>query len=1649
MMAKAKYLLLLAGMCLSVVAGAQYSNSWIKPGQQYFKIPVAQDGIYRLTYANLLAAGFPANSVDRRYIQIFHRGQEQSIYVKGQGTHLSANDFIEFYGQRNDGTLDSLLYKPSSLRPHKYYNLYSDTTAYFLTYNITQLAVGLRMDSVQFFNVNSLPAETFQLSERLRVIHEQYSQGNTTDGYFAATAFDQGEGWTGNPLQPNQSVDYVIDSLINGVTSATSPKLELLLVGRDVTHHDVQVYVGPNVASLRLLASSSFENFATYLVSSNVNWTDIGSDGKMVVRINALPVGTTNRFQASVSYVKVVFPQSFDWTNQKKKSIQLVTHPIGQSYLSFINPPANLRLWDISDPLNIVRVIPALPNTANFVVPGTSVPKKIFSASVFSNPQITPINFTSIDLSASFLIITNKALMKPAGSYSNPVQAYADYRASTAGGGYNTLIVTIDQLYNQFNYGETSPSAIYSFMKFMASGNSLKYLFLIGRGRDISYAVYSRQPVPPGEPPDLVPSAGYPGGDNAFTAGLNGASFEPAVPTGRLPATTPQHVAIYLDKIKEHESQPLQPWAKELLHLSGGGNSSTDAFEIALFKLFVDGFKTIAEGSYLGGHVTTKSKQDIGIEQVNISPAINSGVNLVTYYGHASSSQTEIDIGFVDDPNLNYQNDKKYPVFLFNGCDAGEIFQSTSFFTENWLLTAGKGSRNFIAGTSFGEASALQKYTTLFYQVGFGDSTFIKTGIGDIQKETSKRYIARYIDPSLPDVLNVAQVQQMILAGDPSIKLFGTNTADFAINNGSISLASLDNKPVTSLSDSFALKIIVKNLGAYNPKPLKIQVIRTFNNNSTKTYDSTLFSSVLYIDTVIFKLKKEKNIDGFGNNKFIVIIDPANSVKEINEENNIGTLSALIPSNGTINLYPTNFGIVNSTALNLVFQDADLLGSKRDFSIQVDTTRSFNSSFLIDRTISAKVFAKMSFSALSNDSTVYYWRTKPKKQSPTDSANWSTSSFVYIKNGTEGWAQKRFQQLSDDAFTNFSLDDSKGKIKFQETVSTVSVKSIGANSGTPIQNASMKIDGVEYNVTDLVPCRNNTINLVAFNKSNSVPYGGISYFFDSRGCGLQPPVINSYLLSEIDAGANNMLVSIDNIHANDSVVLYSIGNPNFSQWSSTTLTKLNDLGISNSQIAGLQDGEPIIILSKKGAAPGSAKIFRSPNSPATFQDLSINGTVTGRFSSGSIKSAAIGPAKNWVKFSSRSKGVESTDVINYSIYGVALDGRETLLQSNIGSNFDLSFIDAGQYPQLKVQVDLKDSVNLTAAQLRNWFVTFESVAEGLLIFQGSLTTQTVQEGQPFSARFGFTNISSKTFTDSLQVRAQTSVEGKGSSQINTFKIKAPAPGDTAKFSFDIDSKGKPGLNDVSVFVNPKIQPEQYYENNGIDLLGYLNVLTDKTHPSLEVTVDGRYLQNNDFVSANPWIQIKLQDENSFLPIGDTTHMTILLSYPCDNEPCAFKRISFSRPDLQWSPATSSSDFVVNFRPTNLPEGSYKLQISATDESDNASGTTPFSIDFRVKDATSFKLNAVSPNPSKDIFNFNFTLSGNELPSEFSLQVFSLSGKLISEFGINDVSGFVIGTNNLSWAPVASTFDNGLLIYRLHAVVDGKSFSESGKLSLLK
>ncbi|MBL4624660.1 MAG: hypothetical protein JKY42_05925, partial [Flavobacteriales bacterium] len=126
------------------------------------------------------------------------------------------------------------------------------------------------------------------------------------------------------------------------------------------------------------------------------------------------------------------------------------------------------------------------------------------------------------------MIITGKPLK-------NEAIQYAGYRSSDNGGNHDTLVAMIDELYDQFAYGvHKHPLSIRGFSDYLLDNLTTPpaHLFLVGKS--IVYTTSRNTPSHYNQ--NIVPTIGYPATDNLFTAGLNGTTFESAIPTGRLSA---------------------------------------------------------------------------------------------------------------------------------------------------------------------------------------------------------------------------------------------------------------------------------------------------------------------------------------------------------------------------------------------------------------------------------------------------------------------------------------------------------------------------------------------------------------------------------------------------------------------------------------------------------------------------------------------------------------------------------------------------------------------------------------------------------------------------------------------------------------------------------------------------------------------------------------------------------------------------------------------------------------------------------------------------------------------------------------------------------------------------------------------------------
>ena len=89
-----------------------YNNEWIDYSKTYYKFYVRNTGVYRISQTVLASNGI--GSIPAEQFQLWRNGREVPIYTSDPIGPLSGSDFIEFWGEENDGLPDSTLYRDTS-----------------------------------------------------------------------------------------------------------------------------------------------------------------------------------------------------------------------------------------------------------------------------------------------------------------------------------------------------------------------------------------------------------------------------------------------------------------------------------------------------------------------------------------------------------------------------------------------------------------------------------------------------------------------------------------------------------------------------------------------------------------------------------------------------------------------------------------------------------------------------------------------------------------------------------------------------------------------------------------------------------------------------------------------------------------------------------------------------------------------------------------------------------------------------------------------------------------------------------------------------------------------------------------------------------------------------------------------------------------------------------------------------------------------------------------------------------------------------------------------------------------------------------------------------------------------------------------------
>jgi hypothetical protein len=706
-----KRLIILYGFfsTLLTLQAQPYGNEWINYAQSYAKIKVARQGVYRISGATLLNCGLPA--VGNGY-KLYRNGTEVPMYAT-TNSNITDNDYIEFYGTPNDGSLDTELYRQASDQFNPNFSLFNDTAVYFLTSDNSSPAMRYT-DSPN--DLSNLPdAEPYFIHK----IHKNIAQS----GRNGKPEIIAGANW----YYPDFNAGQGFGSTVIGVW-ANAPFNVPLYLGQVYKEADAPIAQLKSIAMSHY--SSSFDeitnldivlsvNDRPYQIAHSSQYQKIDFD--LPVFINDLQDTTIINYNVpdatdfyneahSVYYVALQYPRYFDFGNKPLFAFTLPDQAPRYITISNADTTNNEILYDLS---NNLRLTPILDNNvwkiklpqgnalgerqllwvrSNMVAPvPCSFPCNANNYGVFMVNDLQAQPFVNYSASAgNYLLISNPILRQGTTDW---VSEYANYRASAQGGSYSVAQIDVTQLYDQYAYGVAQhPLAIQHFINHAIDTWSIapQYLLLLGKGISYSKARF----YSPYYLRNLVPAYGLQPNDG-FLSIRNAQNTVPQLSVGRVSASSPQEVQAYLQKLQSYESLTCGDnwnWVQNNLLIA---STHSDTYDAALSALLAD---------YAVGIDTTLSLSatllpNASAASVNTyNNAIVNGVSILNVSGSASM------YGFLFSnvtDTIYTQNINKYPLGIFNTPFIGNVFDIQPVFFSQLVLADSSGLIAMIGNTGF------------------------------------------------------------------------------------------------------------------------------------------------------------------------------------------------------------------------------------------------------------------------------------------------------------------------------------------------------------------------------------------------------------------------------------------------------------------------------------------------------------------------------------------------------------------------------------------------------------------------------------------------------------------------------------------------------------------------------------------------------------------------------------------------------------------------------------------------------------------------------------------------------------------------------------------------------------------------------------
>lgn len=1628
---------------------AQYGNEWIDYSRTYYKFKIGKEGIYRIPQSALAASGLSSITGDQ--VTVFHKGQEIPIFVSTAGT-FSSSDFIEFYAHKADGEIDGELYLNPDFHQTTEYSVITDTASYYLA---VYPGSHPRITSGTFTLPSTLPdPEPYMITEAISnngYRPASFGPGrsiSSTDNVYKSS-FDRGEGYILNVSNATSKISNNNISITKLYTASSVPgSVEIAYTNRQRFAGEPQFKVNSTLLKdttiigfgviKRIFPISSSVLTAT----TNVNSKDLESRG-------------------GFNLIRITYPRTFSYSGL---SSTFTKFSLGAStfdrYLHFTDVGSmaeNVFLYDLTQNKRYSGNNSSSSSTQYYLPPSGISRTFVFinSSEIQTISSLTPLTFTNYSISSKqgdYIILTHKGYIEDA---SDPIGQYAAFRSGTGGGGHQVTIVDVTELYDQFGWGyDYHPASIKRFLQYAKETWSTKpeFVFIIGKG--LLYSLYPAYLSNPSSYSfsNIVPTFGHPGSDNLLADFNN--DNKPDLAIGRLSAWNVQEIHNYLEKVKAYENEMNSAgipdlentlWKKRGLFIAGSNESDQASFILPAYttceNIYID--------SFTGGFVTTIKKDLSGLvpeetDNEKIKSLFQSGINRLTFYGHAFSTGFDYNLNNPDELICN----PRFPNFIAMGCDVSRIFENNHTISEKFLNSEMGGSISIIASNTLGYPYHLSPYLINYYK------TLSYTHFGNTIGAQYMENIAS-IGESTND-LRIVHLQNILFQGDPGLSTFSPESPDFYTDNNLITSSV---NPLNTGTDSAIITTVVYNLGKATEDSIDITIQHQKPDGTILYLADTQRVVIKNVDTFKFIVHFD-NVADIGQNILTVKVNPSSEISEISHAQNVAVLNLFMSADVLLPIYPYEYAIVHSLPITLKASALNVFKDNQDFIVQIDTTELFNSPLkqqtVVHNSIGGVVSWQPGITAV--DSQVYYWRAAVGG-AETDSTLWSNSSFVYLTNGSDGWNQSHYYQFKkDEPYHNMELEDTAKDFRFGQMPNEVLVfNRVYSDANPNAADVRTLINNVE--IAKLGCDFNGTIKFILIDPvtAQPVPNSGGDYlsippcFSGTRNIkqfeySLKTAASRKRAADFIDSIPDGHYVIVTNFLYDEggfwtgTVVDDWAGDVSLYGETSTLYYKLKQLGFE--QIDSFNRKRVFTFITKKND-PSFENITQISVEPEELLAASFN--IYSRAKKGSVSSVIVGPSRKWKTLLwdiNHPSGLPENDTDYVEIYGITNSGSDSLLIKTDQKNVDLLDIDPDKFKNLKLKWHTSDSINLTSSNLRYWRVLHDPVPEAALnpIHHYVRAADTIYEGQKLSFEVNVDNISHVAFEDSMLVHYVLNKKDGTSELIYSERLKKLSGSDSAITKISFDPRAYPGVNTLIVEANPNgDQPELYHPNN----FGYFSFYTkiDSINPVLDVTFDGVHILDRDIVSAKPFIKIMLKDENSVMPLNDTSLLKVQLLRPGSTTP---EDVPVDGDIAKFNPSTSSekNEASIDYTPTLSEDGLYKLIVSGKDHSSNTAGSaSTYEIQFTVENKPSVTNLLNYPNPFSTSTAFVFTLTGSQIPEQFKIQILTVTGKVIREITKQELGPIHIGRNitEYKWDgrdQYGQLLGNGVYIYRLVTQLNG-------------